>query len=129
MEVLNPKTNRFVKVGSQGYKRLVRDGTIKPAEAQPTLPVPAEAATPPEESFDDSKLQSKLAEISTDMIKENMKTIVKSQKLSDQEMDVMLKRMLYKKLCLEPPKKVKPVKKSKKSKFKIVSSESETESD
>jgi hypothetical protein len=128
MEVKNPKTNRYVKVGSQGYKRLVREGVIKPVETvEQTTPVFAPQTEPePEEPepFDETKLQSTLADISTDMIKNNLKQIVKAQKLSDADMDTMLKKMLYKKLCLEPPKPIK--KKKKKPKFKVVSSESES---
>jgi hypothetical protein len=77
MEVLNPKTNRYVKVGSQGYKRLVREGVIKPAET-PTVPqitpIKQEAAPKPvEEPYDEAILQNKLAEISTQMISSNLK--------------------------------------------------------
>ena len=67
------------------------------------------------------------------MIKDNLKTIVKSQKLNDKELDILLKKMLYEKLCLgkntDKPKETKE--KKKKKKFKIVepSSESESESD
>lgn len=126
-EVLNPKTNRFVKVGSQGYKRLVREGTIKAVEHVET-PIKSKAILTPtqeteesdEETFDESKLQTKLAEISTDMISKNLKKIVKSQKLSDNEMDLLLKKMLYTKLCLEPPKPTKEKKTKKKTKFKLV---------
>jgi hypothetical protein len=69
------------------------------------------------------------------MIEKNLKKIVKSKKLSNDEMDDMLRRMLYKKLCLEQqkPKKVKPIKKKKGKKFKLApppsSSESESESE
>jgi hypothetical protein len=70
------------------------------------------------------------------MIQKNLKKIVKSQKLSDAEMDDMLRRLLYKRLCLEPEpkepkKKEMPAKKKGKKKFKLVepSSEDESESD
>ena len=89
-----------------------------------------------EPEFDESKLQLKLADISTDMIQKNLKKIVKSQKLSDAEMDDMLRRLLYKRLCLDEPKeskkKEKPAKKKGNKKFKLVeppSSEDESESD
>lgn len=121
-EILNPKTNRFVKIGSQGYKRLVREGTIKAVEPveTPLIVKPTPPPEPePEEPFSESILQTKLAEISTEMIQKNMKKIVKSQKLSDAEMDTLLRKMLYKRLCIEPPP-VKPEKKKKKSKFKLI---------
>jgi len=133
MEVINPRTKRFVKVGSQSYKRLVREGIIVPEQLvtrqeDNTQRLDSEPETEPE--FDESLLQKKMDNISTDMIQKNMKKIVKAQKLSDKDMDMLLKKMLYKKLCVEEkePKK-KP---GKKKKFKVVepsSSESSDDSD
>ena len=133
-EILNPKTNRFVKIGSQGYKRLVREGTIQAVEPVETkakpIPIKRELTPEPEPEFDEAKFQSKLAEISTDMIQKNMKKIVKNQQLSDKELDMMLKKMLYKKLVLEQLKPLTKAVKKKKSKFKLVEpSSSESESD
>ena len=124
-EIQNPLTKRYVKIGSPAHKRLVRAGTL-PAVEQPETPSPAPEA--PE--FNEKKLQTKLAELSTDMIKDNLKTIVKSQKLSDKDMDILIKKLLFEKLCLKPDKP-KETKEKKKKKFKIVepSSESESESD
>lgn len=129
-KVFNPTTKRYMKVGSQQYNKAVVMGIIKPVEEVKPPPEP----TPPEPEFDESKLQEKLADISTDLIKDNLKKVVKAQKLSNDEMDAMLKRMLFKKLCIEEPKKKpknkeKPAKKKKKAKFRVVSSsESESES-
>ena len=122
-EIQNPLTKRYVKIGSPAYKRLVRAGTL-PAVEQPEIPPP----NPEAPEFNEKKLQTKLAEISTDMIKDNLKTIVKSQKLSYKDLDILLKKMLYEKLCIKPDK---PKETKKKKKFKIVepSSESESESD
>lgn len=140
-EILNPKTNRFVKVGSQNYKRLVREGTIKAFEPVETSikPTPTPHPTPnltpepeelAEEPFSESILQSKLAEISTTMIQKNIKKIVRCQKLSDHEMDLLIKKMLFKKLCVEElPKPTKDKKLKKKSKFRLVEPSSESESD
>jgi len=64
------------------------------------------------------------------MVADNMKKIVRSQKLSDVEYDTLLKKMLYQKLCMDAkkPRKEKPKKKGKK--YKIVEpSESESDSD
>jgi hypothetical protein len=65
------------------------------------------------------------------MIKKNLKTIVKSQKLTDAETDQMLRKMLYEKLCLapepSPEKPTKPKKKAKKSKFKLIEPSSSDE--
>ena len=116
-EIINPLTKRYVRTGSQAHKRLVRDGTL-----------PAEALEPEKPEFNEKILQTKLADVSTDIIRDNLKTIIKSQKLSDKEMDMLLKKMLFDKLCLAKPEKKE---KKKKKKFKIVepSSESESESD
>ena len=141
------KTNRLIKKSTANYRKLkklgmvreineVEESTPTPKTVEPT-PEPVldvSTAKQPTPEFDEAKLQMKLGEISTDMIQKNLKKVVKAQKLSDAEMDDMLKRLLYKKLCMaeptKPAKKEKPKKKAKK-KFKIVepSSESESESD
>ena len=124
-EILNPLTKRFVKIGSPQHKRLVRNGTLPPVEETPPEP------SPEAPEFNEKHLQNKLAEISTDMIRDNLKTIVKSQKLSDKDMDILIKKMLYEKLCMQPDKtKPKETKeKKKKKKFKIVEPSSSDESD
>ena len=131
-EIFNPNTKRYLKVGSPAYKRLVRAGVLPPPSPEaPPEPTPEALGIPIE--FNEKHLQNKLAEISTDLIRDNLKTIVKSQKLSDKDMDILIKKMLYEKLCIKPDKtKPKETKeKKKKKKFKIVepSSESDSESD
>ena len=158
------KTNRLVKKSTANYRKLKKLNLVKevvdcpigrfsnllqskepvavvghnpkPEKSAEPEAKPAEPeAKPAEPEFDESKLQLKLADISTDMIQKNLKKIVKSQKLSDIEMDDMLKRLLYKRLCLEPepkPKKKEIPAKKKGKKFKLVeppSSEDESESD
>ena len=152
------KTNRLVKKSTANYRKLKKLNLVKevvdckvlqskepvavvghnpkPEKSAEPEAKPAEPeAKPAEPEFDESKLQLKLADISTDMIQKNLKKIVKSQKLSDIEMDDMLKRLLYKRLCLEPepkPKKKEKLAKKKGKKFKLVeppSSEDESESD
>ena len=95
MEVINPRTKRFVKVGSQSYKRLVREGIIVPEQPDTkqednTQHLDSEPETEPE--FDESLLQKKMANISTDMIQKNMKKIVKAQKLTDKDIDLLLRK-------------------------------------
>ena len=109
-EIINPLTKRYVRTGSQAHKRLVRAGTLPPASEEPEKP-----------EFNEKILQTKLADVSTDIIRDNLKTIIKSQKLSDKEMDMLLKKMLFDKLCIKPEKKDK----KKKKKFKIVEPSSE----
>jgi hypothetical protein len=141
----NTNTGRLIKRSTSLYRKLKKlnqveeltDATDIPskpvAEAIKSKPQkphivqtePDEPDEPDEpEPFDESKLQSKLADISTDMIKKNMKKIVKAQKLSDKELDIMLKKLLYNKLCIDEPKP-----KKKKKKRVVESSSEESESD
>ena len=150
---INLDTQRLVLKSTAKYKKLAKLGRVKEIEeteaSKKTEPEPepeASKKTEPEPEpakkktpdnnldFDESQLQNKLADISTTMIKENLSKIVKSKKLTDDEMDVLIKKMLYEKLCIDKPDKKskpkkKPVKKSKKSKFKIVEPSSDSESD
>lgn len=130
--VTNPKTNKKIKVGSKLYKKLLKEGALNKNDKTPEKTDNIEIGEEPE--FNERDLQIKMAELTTNMVADNIKQIVKSQKLSNKEYDTLLKKMLYQKLCLndndaikqkkEPKKKVK---KSKKSKYKIV--EPETSSD
>ena len=142
---------RLVLKSTAKYKKLAKLGRVKEIEeidkkepepepeaskkTEASIPEPAKKKTPDNNlDFDESKLQNKLADISTDMIKENLSKIVKSKKLTDDQMDILIKKMLYEKLCIDKPDKKskpkkKPVKKSKKSKFKIVEPSSDSESD
>jgi hypothetical protein len=141
------KTNRLVKKSTANYRRLLKLNLIKEIDEkeqpthieqpshQPEKALAAEIAKP---EFSEHDLQHKMAELTTNMVADNMKQIIKSQKLNDSEYSALLRRMLYNKLCMEEPKEPKkkekvskkPVKKAKK-KFKLVapSSESESESD
>ena len=134
------KTNRLIKKSTANYRKLKKLNQIKEIEprAQPNpepSPEPSLEPSPEPDSpepdspgteFNERDLQLKLAELSTTVVQRNMKKIIKSQKLSDTEYDLLLKKMLYEKLCGDPP--VKPTKKKKK--FKIVQpSSSESESD
>jgi hypothetical protein len=125
-EIQNPLTKRYLKIGSPQYKRLVKNGTLKAVEE-----TPQQTPETPTPEFNEKHLQTKLAEISTDMIKDNLKTIVKAQKLTDKDMDILIKKLLFEKLCIKPDKPKETKEKKKKKKFKIVepSSESESESD
>ena len=112
-KVLNPRTNRFVKVGTQKYNRLVAEGVITLKQVETPKQVEPKEQPEPEKPapYDERRLKTTLADITTDMVKENMKEIVKAQTLSDEQMDAMMRKMLYRKLCVEPPKPKKPAKK------------------
>jgi hypothetical protein len=129
-KVLNPKTNRFVHVGTQKYKRLISEGVIQPVSDPEETITPATAPAAPE------SLKVKLIETATDVVKENATKF--TPELTQEQTDRLLKKMLYEKLCIKPkPSKTKKPKKKKKPKFKVVEpqssssdeSESESESD
>ena len=128
----NKITGRLIKKSTALYKKLKKLGKVEEIDSdepkpEPLTPEPEAIPEPePEPEYNESTLQKKLASISTDMITSNMKKIVKAQKLSDSEMDIMLKKMLYKKLCIEP-EEPKPKKKPKKKKQMIMSSDSESD--
>ena len=140
---LNCKTNRLISKKTSLYRRLKKLNLVKEIEEQQEEPkvekvekvkaVEVKAVEPVVEpvEYDPKRLQEKLADISTDLIKDNLKQIIKNQKLSNDEYDLLLRKMLYKKLCIDEPKPKEEKKKKKpKPKFKIIeSSSSESESD
>ena len=100
-------------------KRLMKQLAIQPEEYTPQ---PVKRTIKKQEQEFTTK--EGLAEICTDIISENKKDF---KKLSQEETDELLRKLLYKKLYDEKPKKSK----EKKSKLKIKKaySESESESD
>ena len=139
---INCKTGRLLKKSTALYRKLKKLGQIKEIEIeeqqeQPKVEkvkaVEVKAVEPVVEpvEYDPKRLQEKLADISTDLIKDNLKQIIKNQKLSNDDYDILLRKMLFKKLCInEQPKQVSKKKKKPKPKFKIIeSSSSESESD
>ena len=143
------QTNRLIKKSTANYKKLKKLGLVREIgseptpgpkiqptpepEPQPPEPEPTPEPQPPTPEFNERDLQIKMAELTTEMVADNVKKIVKSQKLSDEEYNTLLKKMLYKKLCGDAkpkptkPKTTKP-KITKKKKFKIVEPPSESES-
>ena len=129
------KTNRLVKKSTANYRKLKKLNLIKELDA--VEPVPAELPSaepepePVEPEFSEHDLQHNMAELTTNMVADNVKKIVKSQKLSNEEYDALLRRMLYKKLCIDPePTKTKTKKgKKAKKKFKIVEPSESSDSD
>ena len=125
-KVINPRTNRFVHVGTQKYKRLVSEGVIQPVSEPEEAITPATAPAPAPEN-----LTVKLIETATDIVKDNATKF--TPELTQEQTDRLLKKMLYEKLCIKPKPSNdrKPKKKKKKPKFKVVepqSSSSESES-
>jgi hypothetical protein len=135
---INLNTGRTIRKSTSLYKKLRKLNQVKEIdseavpEAAPTPP-PTPKKPEPAPEFDEHDLQLRMADLTTNMIQKNFKKVVKAQKLSDAEYDILLKQMLYEKLCMTESKS-KPSKKQPKKakkKFKIVepSSSSESESD
>jgi len=126
---INTETGRLIKKTTAKYKRLFKLGKTKEIPSSDE-PKPKPKPEPePEPEFNEQRLQEKLADVSTTMIQKNLKKIVKAQKLSDAEMDLLVKKMLYQKLCVTEPKKEKKPKKKKRFKVVEPSSSEDSESD
>jgi len=120
--ILNPRTNRMIKIGSQMYNKAVKDGSITiESNESTTTPIKRIKDTKLDNDSDDNEpdLNNKMSNLCTDLIKDN-KTNFK--KLSQKESDELLKKLLLKKLSND-----KPIKKKKKPKKVYSSSESDSE--
>ena len=116
--VLNKRTNRFVKVGTPRYLRLLREGAVDPpppspeASAEPpAAPVPL--AREPAAAKPAAGLKASVIEQATDIVRDNKEQFLD---LSQRQTDKLLRRMLYEKLCVGDK-----AKKNKKSKVKFKS--------
>jgi hypothetical protein len=118
--VLNKRTNRFVKVGTPRYLRLLREGAVDPpppppspeASAEPpAAPVPL--AREPAAAKPATGLKAGVIEQATDIVRDNKEQFLD---LSQRQTDKLLRRMLYEKLCVGDK-----AKKNKKSKVKFKS--------
>jgi len=159
---INLNTNRLIKKTTAKYKKLYKLGrtreindndvgtsvpeTVPPTPPEPE-PEPVLTTTPPtspthpaHQKYTEEKLQRLLTEKSTDIIQQNLDRFSNTAKLSDQQLDDLVKQMLYQKLVGQekPLKKTKtkkkvtiakPVKKKKKKyKLKDIETSSEEES-
>ena len=144
---INLETNRLIKKNTSKYKRLLKLGKIKQIDKHeetehPVSPEVVEQVKKVEkvekvqDDFSEEKLQKLLVSKSTDIISQNMDKFMDTHKLTDEQVDIMVRKLLYEKLMGQTSKKEQPKKektKTKKSKFKLrkveSSSESEEESD
>jgi hypothetical protein len=124
--IKNPITGRRILIGGKAYTKLLAKGLIEPPDEEKP-----EEKERPEQKTD---FEEKLINTSIDVAKEN---ITKFKKISQEESDELLKRLLYEKLCLEPQKnesrkvkfkKNKKHRKKKKKKHFLMPSSSESES-
>ena len=148
--ILNPRTQRFVKIGGASYRKAIKNGDIIPPSMKNVKPVEQPAVEqpvpspiqPPEIEYDESRLQDKLSEMTANVIQTNFDQLA-NENLTDKQVDKLLKKMLFQKLCIDQPtdtlkvnpKKVKTKTKTKKKRFKVItpppssSDQSESESD
>jgi hypothetical protein len=128
--VLNPESNRFVKINSAKYKRLVKEGVIQVQTPEPAEEVkPAETPEPPKTAETPSLPKAEIAEQCVNIVAQNKS---KFENLSKEETDILLRTLLVEKLFGKMS--TKEVKQKKKAKFKVKveqppSSESESESE
>ena len=128
--VLNPESNRFVKINSAKYKRLVKEGVIQVQTPEPAEEVkPAETPEPPKTAETPSLPKAEIAEQCVNIVAQNKS---KFENLSKEETDILLRTLLVEKLFGKMS--TKEVKQKKTAKFKVKveqppSSESESESE
>ena len=115
----NERTGRYVKVGSSTYKRLIKELNCAAPIAQRVAPAEPAHNIKVQDVNHNDVLRHRLMEESTDMIRENMKSLENADNLSDKELDKMLRKLLINKLGLGEKKKSKR-KTKKKARFKIV---------
>jgi hypothetical protein len=135
--VMNPKTSRYVKRSSRIGQRLLKSGAIKPIKPKPPPePEPVVEIPPqPVEAIPQPNLRRMLTEASSEMIAENRSQLENTEDLSDKQVDKLLKKLLYEKLCVSKPSKSKArkaklkAKKKAKRRFKIREPSSSEESD
>ena len=113
--ILNPATNRFVKKTSQTGRRLIKllsmPENVKPYVQEPIPELPELPAEP---------VQTALVEACSEIVSEQP---AKFKHLSPDETDDLFKRLLLERLSISKPK---PKPKKKASKYRVVSSESES---
>jgi isopropylmalate/homocitrate/citramalate synthase len=120
-KVMNPITNRLVRVGSTRYWNLVKAKTIKPVD-------------PVESESDDEQIVSSPIVSQKHMNKTIKKKVIlvaqknkkKLTQMSQEDSDAHLKKLIYNMLITDKPK---PEKKSKSKKYVVESSSDDSSSD
>lgn len=110
--ILNPKTNRMMKRGAQMHRKAVKDGLLSPDTLKiPDEPEPIVKEITKEPDIPDGfTTEQGVAELCTDIIKDNKKTF---HKLNQQDTTELLRKLLYEKLYPKEKEKVKEKVKSK----------------
>ena len=122
---LNPLTNRYVNTSSKTYRRLLKKGVITAPEEQPTPttpppspvtppPSPPPIATPPPPPVtSEPPLPCAKALVVDHLTNISSKHTGELSGLSQKDTETLLRKLLYERLCVSPPEKVKKAKKSK----------------
>ena len=105
--VLNPVSNRFIKVGGFLHSRLLKEGLLTPQD------IPIEP--PPEPIPDKEKLATLVKETAHELVSDNEN---KFKNLTQKETTTLLHKLLLEKLCA--PKSKSKAKPKKKPKFKLI---------
>ena len=126
--VLNPLSNRYVNTSSKTYRRLLKSGEITALEEQPTpstpppSPVASPLATPPPPPPIATPQPPVTSEpplpCAKALVVDHLTSISADHKgelsgLSQKDTETLLRKLLYERLCVSPPEKVKKAKKSK----------------
>jgi len=112
-----------MKVGAQMHRKAVKDGLLSPDTLKEPAPIVTEITKEPDIP-DDFTTEQGVAELCTDIIKDNKKTF---KKLNQQDTTELLRKLLYEKLYpKEKPEKEKP---KSKPKLKLKKYYSESDSD
>ena len=95
--ILNPATKRYVKMGSANHRRLIREGKLPAIEILPAPPkVKAELTI-------ESKTDTEIINHTVNVIEKNQD---KLKGLSQEDMDIMISKLLYERLVLLPSKRL-----------------------
>jgi hypothetical protein len=117
--ILNPKTNRFVLKSGPVGKRLIKSEPISVCDVIASEKDESDiiAGDKIEQSapITSNDIKGKMAEVSADIIKDNKRLFKNSKNMTDDELDTLLKQLLYKKLCGSSESITKPKKPKKKS--------------
>ncbi len=122
--VINPKTKRNILVGTKFYKRLIREGTIKPD--QPPAPIETPRLDPPKAEIPTEAM----VEMSAQIINENKSKLGNVKDKSDDDLDKLFRKLLIEKLTSSKVKakkaKTKKAKKTKKKPIVLTSSDEDS---
>ena len=127
--VLNPVSNRFIKVGGFLYNRLLKEGLLTPQD-KPTEPVETQIKPTTKIEPDKEQLATLVKETANAIVSDNEN---KFKNLTQKETTALLHRLLLEKLCA--PDRIKfdrtkpKPKKKPKTKFKLTPVQSDDYSD